>query len=197
MFSTFHHTIICLLQLAIYYCLYWHREIRRGNKPVICGAGEVGEAGFCELVALPGTGLGNRLGRVALNEIKVWGWLVNSCAAGTGGHLQPSSLSHWCRFLGELSVRQCLLLWKHPGDPKSPECNKSPKLPSLKGFKKEATEVAIVSSSRSIAFLSSLGILSPCQGLFMVGVLSSDLLSHPHLATCLQCFQLCWRRSKR
>lgn len=104
------------------------------------------------------------------------------------GHLQPSSLSHWWRFLGELWVRQCFLLCKHPGDPKSPDCNKSPKLPSLKGFNKEATEVAIISSSRSIAFPSSLGILSPCQGLLMVGMLSRDvLLSHPHLATRLLC----------
>lgn len=54
MFSTFHHTIICLLQLAIYCCVYWHGEIRRGNKPVICCAGERGGAVFWELVAFPG-----------------------------------------------------------------------------------------------------------------------------------------------
>lgn len=54
MFSTFHQTIICLLQLAIYCCVYWHREISKGNKRVICCAGEHGGAAFCELVAFPG-----------------------------------------------------------------------------------------------------------------------------------------------
>jgi len=55
-------------------------------------------------------------------------------------------------------------------------------------------EVAFISAVRTIAFLSSLGSVSLCKGLSMMG--GCPPLTQPHLAIHLL-LDVCWRRSKR